>query len=209
MPLAKATVLLFLFTFVASQSQSTPPPQEPGAPDRDLNIRQNYRKETEDGVNKQIVVEMKAFYMYRDMAYYFDRSDVALPGFFKFFKEASDEELEHADKLREYQNKRGGTVRFDKTVLNSNIQSFTPTQAMQWALDTEKHVNAELLKLHKVAEKHNDAHLMDFLEGEYLDEQVESIRKIGDYVTQMKRTGPGLGEYLFDKYLKDDEKAHG
>jgi ferritin heavy chain len=80
---------------------------------------------------------------------------------------------------------------------------------MQWALDTEKHVNAELLKLHKVAEKHNDAHLMDFLEGEYLDEQVESIRKIGDYVTQMKRTGPGLGEYLFDKYLKDDEKAHG
>jgi hypothetical protein len=33
----------------------------------DLNIRQNYRKETEDGVNKQIVVEMKAFYMYRDM----------------------------------------------------------------------------------------------------------------------------------------------
>jgi ferritin heavy chain len=35
---------------------------------------------------------------------------VALPGFSKFFSEASKEEREHAEKLMEYVNKRGGDV---------------------------------------------------------------------------------------------------
>ena len=41
---------------------------------------------------------------------YFARSDVALPGFAKFFSEASKEERSHAEKLMEYINKRGGDV---------------------------------------------------------------------------------------------------
>lgn len=32
-------------------------------------------------------------------SYYFDRDDVSLPGMRKFFKESSDEEREHAEKL--------------------------------------------------------------------------------------------------------------
>lgn len=43
-------------------------------------------------------------------AFYFDRDDVALPGFSHFFKENSHEEREHADKLLSFQNKRGGRV---------------------------------------------------------------------------------------------------
>ena len=41
---------------------------------------------------------------------YFDRDDVALHGFHKFFKKSSDEEREHAEKLMKYQNKRGGRI---------------------------------------------------------------------------------------------------
>ena len=41
---------------------------------------------------------------------YFDRDDVALKGFHKFFKESSDEEREHAEKFMKYQNMRGGRV---------------------------------------------------------------------------------------------------
>lgn len=43
-------------------------------------------------------------------AWYFDRDDVALNGFHKFFKKQSEEEREHADKLMKYQNMRGGRV---------------------------------------------------------------------------------------------------
>ena len=41
---------------------------------------------------------------------YFDRDDVALPGFAKYFEKASVEEREHAEKLMKYQNKRGGRI---------------------------------------------------------------------------------------------------
>jgi len=43
-------------------------------------------------------------------SFYFDRDDVALPGFAKFFKKSSDEEREHSEKLMKFQNKRGGRV---------------------------------------------------------------------------------------------------
>lgn len=45
------------------------------------------------------------------MAYYFDREDVALQGFHKYFKEQSDEEREHAQKFMKFQNQRGGSIR--------------------------------------------------------------------------------------------------
>jgi ferritin heavy chain len=40
--------------------------------------------------------------------------------------------------------------------------------------------------------------MSDYLD-DFLEEQVEDIKKISDYVTQLTRAGPGLGEYLFDK----------
>jgi ferritin heavy chain len=43
-------------------------------------------------------------------AWYFDRDDVALKGFHKFFSERSKEEREHAEKLLKYQNRRGGRI---------------------------------------------------------------------------------------------------
>ena len=43
--------------------------------------------------------------------FFFEREDVALPGFSKFFKKSSDEEREHAQLFMGYQNKRGGEDR--------------------------------------------------------------------------------------------------
>lgn len=59
-----------------------------------------------------------------------------------------------------------------------------------------------MLNLHKVAEENNDPQLCDFIESEYLEEQVEAIKKIGDLVTQLNRVGgDGLGLYLWDQEL--------
>lgn len=66
------------------------------------------------------------------MAYYFDREDVALQGFHKYFKEQSDEEREHAQKLMKFQNQRGGSVRlFDirKPTKGMANMSLTPSNA--------------------------------------------------------------------------------
>lgn len=78
----------------------------------------------------------------------------------------------------------------------------TGLQGLEVALALELKVNQALLNLHGVASEKNDAHLADFLESEYLDEQVEAIKELGDLITKCKRAGPGLGEYMFDKDLK-------
>lgn len=103
---------------------------------------------------------------------------------------------------------------------------------MQCALQLEKKVNQALLDLHKLASDRVDPHvswrkhqnivlcksatcstetlilwfslqLCDFLESHYLNEQVEAIKKLGDYVTNLSRMDAQnnkLAEYLFDKH---------
>jgi ferritin heavy chain len=69
--------------------------------------RQNFTSECEVAINEQINMELYASYVYQSMAMYYDRDDVALPGFSAFFKHNSDEEREHAEKFMKYLNKRG------------------------------------------------------------------------------------------------------
>merc|ERR1711936_793892 len=58
-----------------------------------------------------------------------------------------------------------------------------------------------LLDIHKVAGDKGDGHLCDFLESEYLSEQVEGIKAVGDLITKMKRAGDGLGLHIIDKEM--------
>ena len=62
-------------------------------------VRQNFHEECEAGINRQINMELYASYLYLAMSQHFDRDDVALPGFRKFFAKASEEEREHATKV--------------------------------------------------------------------------------------------------------------
>lgn len=73
-------------------------------------------------------------------AYYFDRSDVALPGLFAYFKKASIEEREHAMKFLTYQNKRGGNIAF-KAIKEPATDWQSAQNAMMEALKLEKMVN--------------------------------------------------------------------
>jgi len=57
------------------------------------------------------------------------------------------------------------------------------------------------LELHKVAAKHEDPQLTDYIEGEYLKEQVKSIKEIADLITKLKRAGDTVGLHIIDKEL--------
>ena len=71
--------------------------------------------------------------------------------------------------------------------------------ALEDALALERKVNESLLAIHLTAANHNDGHLSDYLEGNFLDEQVKSINEISKLLTNAKRCGDGLGIYQFDK----------
>jgi len=170
-------------------------------------IRQNFAEDCEAGINKQINMEMYASYVYLSMAYYFERDDTALPGFFRFFRKQSDEERGHAQKLMKYQNLRGGRLVL-QPVTNPALNEWgTGLDAMQAALQLEKTVNQSLLDLHKIASDHNDPQMCDFLETEFLQEQVESIKELSGYITNLTRVGPGLGEYTFDRETLGGEES--
>ncbi|XP_061179683.1 soma ferritin-like [Saccostrea echinata] len=163
--------------------------------------RQNFHQESEAGINRQINLELYASYTYQSMSFYFDRDDVALPGFSKYFKKASDEEREHAERLMKYQNKRGGRIVLQDIKKPDRDEWGTGLDAMQVALQLEKTVNQSLLDLHKVADSHGDPQMTDFIERHYLEEQVDAIKEISDHITQLKRVGSGLGEYEYDRRL--------
>lgn len=86
--------------------------------------RQNYHADCEAAINKQINLELYASYVYLSMAGYFDRDDVALPGFKKYFKKSSDEERGHAQKFIQYQNMRGGRVVFAPVDVSGRCKLF-------------------------------------------------------------------------------------
>jgi len=164
-------------------------------------IRQNYHEECEALINKQINMEMYASYVYLSMASYFARDDQALHGFAKFFKESSSEERDHSIKFMEYQNSRGGRVVFQDIAKPTHTEWGTPLEAVEAALELEKTVNQSLLDLHGVSGKRTDPHLADWLETHFLDEQVKSIKDLGDLITKMKRAGDGLGVHIVDKEM--------
>ncbi|CAG9761938.1 unnamed protein product [Ceutorhynchus assimilis] len=166
-------------------------------------VRQNFHKDCEDAINKQINMELYASYVYFSMAYHFHRDDIALMGHHKFFKKCSSEEREHAQLLMEYINKRGGRIVLTTIESPEKQEWATAQEAMHDALELEKRVNESLLNLHSVASGHMDVNLCDFLETHFLQEQVDSIKELADNVTNLKRVGEGLGVFMFDQKLHD------
>jgi len=170
-------------------------------------VRQNYAQECEAGVNKQINLELYASYVYLSMSYYFEREDIALKGFTKFYRKSSEEEREHAMKLMKFQNDRGGRIVLQNIQKPEKDEWGSGLEAMQTSLALEKNVNQALIELHGIAGKAGDAHMTDFLEDHYLREQVDSIKQLADYIAQLKLVGPGLGEYIFDKETLHGEES--
>ena len=95
----------------------------------------------------------------------------------------------------DYQTERGGRVEFngvDKIVipLEDKIKdkSFIK-EAFVLSLNLEKKVNASLLNLHKIASKFDDPPFTDFLEGVYLNEQVEANYELAKIISALNLIG--------------------
>ncbi|GFR40570.1 hypothetical protein Agub_g1148 [Astrephomene gubernaculifera] len=167
--------------------------------------RVDFHPACEAAINEQINIEYTVSYVYHALWAYFDRDNVALPGLAAFFKAGSDEEREHAELLMEYQNRRGGrvvlgTLSVPELDIASNEKG-DALYAMELALSLEKLNFSKLRALQAVADAHGDASMADFVEGALLEEQVSAVKKVSEYVSQLRRVGRGLGVYQFDKEL--------
>ena len=166
----------------------------------------NWENACEECVNKQIALEYWASIQYHAIATYFDRDNVGLKNIYKFFNKCSIEEREHANKLMEYQNKRGGKViildinNITTDFIDANSEKADILQAFEKALEMEQIVYKSLLNVHKIGEENNDPQFTDFIEGEYLEEQIDAINELSVYISQLKRIGNnGHGIWNFDR----------
>ncbi|XP_061439414.1 ferritin heavy chain A-like [Rhineura floridana] len=165
-------------------------------------VCQNFHTDCEASINQLVNLELHTSYVYLSMSYHFDRDDVALICVAKFLKEQSQEKWEHAEKFLKYQNKRGGRILLKDLKRPDKDEWGNSLDVLQTALQLEKDMNRALLDLHKLATEKGDPHLCDFLESEYLEEEVKAIKRLGDHLTNLRRLGVpqnGMGEYLFDK----------
>ena len=165
----------------------------------------NWSNDSEELVNEQINMELRASMLYQSISAYFARDNVGLLGISEFFHKSSIEESEHAKKFIDYQNKRGGKVVFkDITNLeydypgNNNEAHGSVLHAFYKALEMEQSIYKHLLKLHESA----DPQFADFLESEFLSEQIDALYEIGVYITQIKKIGNnGYGIWEFNNKI--------
>ncbi|KAG8508025.1 Ferritin heavy chain [Galemys pyrenaicus] len=170
-------------------------------------VLQNYHPDCEATINFQINLELYASYIYFSMASYFDQDDVALKHFSQYFMKQFQREREHAEKLMELQNLRGGRIRLHDVQKPERETWNSGLKAMECTLHLKKSVNQNLLNLHQLASEMQDAHLCDFLDRHYLHEQFVAIKECGDHLTNLRKMGASeclMAEYLFDKFTLGD-----
>ena len=171
----------------------------------------NWYKECEEKLNEQINIEYWASIQYHAIAAYFDRDSVGLDNIATFFNNASLEERGHADILMKYQNKRGGKVQIDIPLFDTIQHDFTEITsksdallAFEKALDMENVVYRSLLKVHNIGEVSADPQFTDFIESEFLEEQIKSINELSKYVAQLRRIrNNGHGVWNFNREFKN------
>ncbi|KAF9961145.1 fts3-like protein [Mortierella alpina] len=154
-----------------------------------------------------ITQELQAAHEYIALSSWAGHVNQALPGLEKFFRESAEDERKHAQKLINYLNRRGVKVIIG-CLHQPNPHCLCARDAIEITLQMEKDVNKSLLNLHAIAEENNDPQLCDYIESEFLEEQVGAIKKIADLVSQLNRVGgDGLGLYLWDQELLKGKKV--
>ncbi|RZC37448.1 ferritin subunit [Asbolus verrucosus] len=171
----------------------------------------------------QIQREINAAMQYLAMGAHFSRDVVNRPGFAKMFFEAASEERQHAIKLISYLLMRGELISEVSHMIRpySNVKknhwSGNGAEALKAALELEAFVTKSIKNVIKVCEeepKNNDYHLVDYLTGEFLEEQYKGQRDLaGKFSTLSKllekyernEKHGALGEFLFDKKLLKGE----
>ncbi|XP_033244786.1 ferritin subunit isoform X1 [Drosophila miranda] len=163
-----------------------------------------------NGMRHQIQEEINASYQYLAMAAYFARDTVNRQGFAENFFKAAKEEREHGSKLVEYLSMRG-----QLTDSVSNLITVPTVAKQEWkdgaaaledALELETKVTRSIRKLIQTCEgkPYNHYHLVDYLTGVYLEEQLHGQRELAGKLVTLKKmmsTHGELGEFLFDKSL--------
>ena len=152
----------------------------------------------ESAINDQVNHEFEAAYLYLSMSAHFEAS--GLPGFARWMRLQSQEELTHGMKLFDYVHARNGRAKLQK--IEAPPQSFgTPLEVARMVLDHEQKVTQLINKLYETAAQERDYVTAAQLQW-FLTEQVEEEKTATDIVQRLEIAGDNANALLvIDKEL--------
>lgn len=168
-----------------------------------------------DSMKNQIQEELNAAMQYMAMGAHFSKDTINRPGFAHLFFEAASEERQHAIKLISYLLMRGELTSkvssLIKTVMDPAVVEWkSGLDALKQALLLESSVTRKIRDVIQKCEEDmnfNDYHLVDYLTGDFLEEQYKGQKDLAGKVSTLDKMidkHGGLAEFLFDKKLLGD-----
>jgi len=155
-------------------------------------------KTMQDAINEQIKDELYSAYLYLSMAAYFEAE--SLPGFATWMRAQSQEELEHALKLFDFINERGGRVEL-QAIDQPSVAFESPLAVFEATYEHEQKVTALIHGLYEVALQENDYAAQVMLHW-FIDEQVEEEDSVSQIVDTLQRIGDtDRGLIMLDREL--------
>lgn len=146
----------------------------------------------ESAINEQVNHEFEAAYLYLSMSAHFE--SCGLPGFAKWMRLQSQEELAHGMKLFDYVHARGGRAKLHQ--INAPPQQFgNPLEVARFVLGHEQKVTQLINKLYEVAAQERDYVTAAQLQW-FLTEQVEEEKSAGDIVARLEIAGDNANALL-------------
>lgn len=156
------------------------------------------KESVEKALNEQINAELYSAYLYQAMAAYFE--DQSLGGFARWMDLQADEEMEHARKIYDYVNERGGRVILEgidkpQTEWDSSLEAFEDSLAH------EEKITGMINDLVSLANDEKDYATHSFLQW-FVDEQVEEEDSVGEIVDRLRLLGDSnQGLFMMDDRL--------
>ena len=136
----------------------------------------------ENAINEQVNHEFRAAYLYLSMSAHFETC--GLPGFAKWMRLQSQEEIQHGMKLFDYLLARNGHVRLGELAAPP-AEFGAPLAVAKQVLAHEQGVTQLINRLYEVAAKERDYVTAAQLQW-FLTEQVEEEKTAGEIVARLE-----------------------
>jgi len=155
-------------------------------------------KAVQKAINEQIKNELSSAYLYLSMSAHFVA--VNLPGFARWMRRQSQEEVSHAMRLYDYLHERGSRAVL-QAIDQPPAEFKSPLDVFQQVLEHERKVTGMIHRLYELATKENDYATQVELQW-FIEEQVEEEKRASEFVAQLKMIGDqGAALFMLDKEL--------
>jgi len=150
------------------------------------------KQSVQDALNEQIKNELYSAYVYLSVSAYCDAN--GLPGFARWMRMQSQEEVGHAMKFFDFVNDRGGRVIL-KGVDQPPSEFGSPLDIAEKTLEHERKVTGMIERLYELAAQENDHATQAMLQW-FLTEQVEEEKNASILIDQLKMAGDNRSALL-------------